>query len=125
MSPTALARMLKSLASWSRDRDSYYRVLAVMLIDKPGELEIGRLYIVKGAGVMKLANLHQPEPDRTTCNFISAGAGLHNWVGSEEVLREADPEYLELYIENNRRAGFNDSADGVARWIEEQRKEGA
>lgn len=120
MSPLALSRMLRSLDRRSMGRDSYYRVLAMMLIDKPGELEIGKLYIIRGAGVMKLVTLHQPEPNQTTCNFISAGAGLNSWVGAEEVLREADPEYLELYIENNRRAGFHAQADGVEQWIKEQ-----
>lgn len=81
------------------------------------KLKIGCIYRIRGAGVMKLIDLHQPETGRTTCNFITAGAGLDVWISEEDVLGEADTEYLQLYIASSRRAGFHASADGVERWL--------
>ena len=118
MSPTALFRMLRALRE-RRDRQHEYEILAQLQIDKPGELEIGKLYVIAGQGVMKLVNLYQPDSDRTTCNFITPRKASY-WAAAEEVIREPDDEYLDLYIENNRQAGMHESADGVEQW----RKEG-
>jgi len=66
MSPTAYHRMLEHLKRISRSENEYYSVLGQLLVDKPGSWDIGKIYILKGRGAMKLVGVHQPEPDRIT-----------------------------------------------------------
>jgi hypothetical protein len=118
MSPTALHNMLRVLERRARNRDDYWHVMGQLLIDKPGQWEIGGFYVLRGRGVMKLVGVHQPEPDRTTLNFHTTGL-LNYWADADEVLRQADAELIKLFADGERRAGFEKHAEQLEAWCKE------
>jgi hypothetical protein len=119
MSPTAFHNMLKVLQRVSRTRDEYFSVLGQLLIDEPGKWDIGALYVLRGKGIMKLVNIHQPEPDRTTLNFLTPGSGLNYWSSLDEVYQRATADDVGAHCEGLRRAGSNRGADQIEAWWKE------
>jgi len=103
------------------------------------DLSIGHIYVIAGRGPMILASV-EPSGDveieitdnpmhvivsRTGNDRISlkleTPSGLNFWSSLEDVMYEADSEYLLTHIRELRQSGFHQKADDVAKMWERSR----
>jgi len=116
--PLALVKMMRIMKR-RLDRQAYYGVLSQLLIDKPGEWEIGGLYVLRGLGIMRLANVSQGEGDSVTLKFITPGTLCDYWASVEDVYHPATKDDIKAHCEGLRRVGSDKGADQIEAWAKE------
>jgi len=81
------------------------------------ELIPGRLYTVAGCGPMRLIDPPDPSEGRCTCRFETTGL-LNYWASPDDIVREADAEYLDRHAAALRAAGMERPAVQIEKWRE-------